>query len=383
MKYLSGKDIICFSHDWTADPLSKTHIARVLSKENRILWINSLANRSPTISNKDLSRIFLKIKAFVSENIKQVEPNIFVMNPLALPSYGNTTVREFNRWFLLHQVKNAIRKLGFTKPINLVFNPAAGLLARKLNESLLVYYCVDEYTAFTGVAPGLREVEEELCRKADLVIVSAVKLLISKRSYNSKTFLIRHGVDWEHFKSAIDTAEIHDEIKNLPHPIIGFHGLLADWIDYELIQKIAHHFQNGSVVLIGKTSIEAEKEVKKLKDFKNIHLLGRKPYDQLPKFCKGFDVAINPFRINELTLSANPLKIREYLAAGLQVVSTALPEVENLKYCLIAKNHDEFISKLEQALKNPTSREDISDSVKNESWNSKVAELDRIISEEK
>ncbi len=196
---LRGRDIVCFSHDWTGDPLSKTHLMRVLSKENRILWINALANRMPTTSTKDLSRIVKKLKSF-AEPVREVEPNIHVLNPLAIPAYGNEAVRKFNEKFLQRQVKKAMRNLGFKTPLNMVFNPAAGLLAGKIGESELIYYCVDEYTAFTGAAKGLREIEEDLFRKADLVVVSAEKLYESKKHFNPNTHIIRHGVDWKHFR---------------------------------------------------------------------------------------------------------------------------------------------------------------------------------------
>ncbi len=84
------------------------------------------------------------------------------------------------------------------------------------------------------------------------------------------------------------------------------------------------------------------KKIKILDDIPNIHFLGRKPYAELPAYCKGFDVALNPFEISELTLAANPLKVREYLAAGLQVVSTDIPEVRILKDCLVGENHAGF-----------------------------------------
>ena len=376
---LSGCDILCFSHDWTGDPLSKTHLMRVLSRENRILWINAIANRMPTTSSKDISRIFKKLKSF-TEPVREVEPNIFVLNPLAIPTYGNEAVRTFNQKFLVRQVRGAMKKLGFEKPINMVFNPAAGLLAGKLGEEKIIYYCVDEYTAFTGVASGLKEIEEELFRKADFVVVSAEKLLESKAKYNEKTFLIRHGTDWNHFRKSLDdTTKIPVEIANLPKPIIGFHGLLADWVDFALIKKVAEHFKNGSVVLIGKITVDATKKIKILNDIPNIHFLGRKPYTELPNYCKGFDVALNPFEISELTLAANPLKVREYLAAGLQVVSTDIPEVRILANCLIGENHSDFISKIEYVLANPKPREAVSDAIKQESWESKIEELRKIM----
>jgi glycosyltransferase involved in cell wall biosynthesis len=380
---LRGRDVLCFSHDWTGDPLSKTHLMRVLSRDNRILWVNAIANRMPTASGKDVSRIFKKLKAF-TEPLREVEKNIFVLNPLAIPTYGSVAVRKFNQSFLLSQVNGAMKKLKFQQPVNMVFNPAAGLLAGKLGEESLIYYCVDEYTAFTGAASGLKEIEEELFRKSDLVIVSAEKLLESKRKFNPNTFLIRHGTDWHHFRKALaEETRIPDEIRDLPKPVIGFHGLLADWVDFELIKKTAAHFRQGSIVLIGKIAVDAEQKIKILDGISNVHFLGRKPYADLPAFCKGFDVALNPFVVNDLTLAANPLKVREYLAAGLEVVSTDIPEVRILKHCRIGKTAEEFIAQIAAALENPQPRAPISDSIKNESWDAKIEELREVITKVK
>lgn len=372
---LRGRDILCFSHDWTGDPLSKTHLMRILARDNRILWVNAIANRMPTASKKDLSRIFKKVTAF-AEPVREVEANIFVLNPLAVPSYGSSAVRGFNQRFLLSQVRRAMKRLRFERPINMIFNPAAGLVAGKLDEESLIYYCVDEYTAFTGASKGLKEIEEHLFRTADLVVVSAEKLLESKKAFNKNTFLIRHGTDWAHFRTAIapDTA-VPAEIAGLPRPIVGFHGLLADWVDYELIGKIAQHFRSGSVVLIGKIAVDAEEKVKILDGVPNVHFLGRRPYGELPAFCKGFDVAINPFVINELTLAANPLKVREYLAAGVTTVSTDIPEVRILDHCLVARDHDEFIRMLDAAIETAKPRVAVSDSIGHESWDARVEEL--------
>jgi glycosyltransferase involved in cell wall biosynthesis len=376
---LRGRDILCFSHDWTGDPLSKTHLMRVLSQDNRILWINAIANRMPTTASKDVSRIYNKLRAF-TEPVREVEPNIFVLNPLAFPSYGNQAILRLNRGFLASQVKKAMRGLGFKNVVNMVFNPAAGMIAGRLGETELIYYCVDEYTAFTGASNGLREIERDLFRRADIVVVSAERLFESKKDLNPNTFLIRHGTDWRHFKTALEPSlQMPEDVTDLPRPIIGFHGLLADWVDYELVRKTAEKYPGGSVVLIGKIAVDAEQKVKILQDVPNIHFLGRKPYAQLPAYCKAFDVALNPFSINELTLAANPLKVREYLAAGLPVVSTDIPEVRVLDDCLVGIDHDDFIAKIGHALSYPKAREDVSDAIAHESWEAKVDELREII----
>ncbi len=371
---LRGRDMICFGHDWSGDPLSKTHIMRILARDNRVLWINSIGYRAPTASKSDVRRAWNKLKA-ATEPVREVEPNLFVLNPLAIPAYGLPWMRTVNRELLRVQIRRAMRRLRFARPINWVFTPTAAVVAGSLGESAIVYYCVDEFTAFTGIAGQLAALEAELIKRADLVIVSADKLLKSKSKHNPKTVLVRHGVDFEHFRKALDPAtEIPAEIANLPKPIIGYFGLMAeDWIDIPLMVEVAKHFKNGSMVLLGKVTTD----LRRLTELPNVHVLGRKPFSSLPAYSKGFDVAINPFPINDVTLSANPLKVREYLAAGLPVVSSRIPEVEVLGQCHIGDDPAGFIKGIEEALLDPGPKKARSESMRPESWEGRVEEIRR------
>lgn len=373
---LRGRDIVCFPQDWTGDPLSKTHLMRILARDNRVLWVNSIGLRAPSASVADASRAFQKI-ASAFEPIREVEPNLFVMSPFTIPAYGNSFLRGINQRSLLFQIRKAMRQLGFKRPVNYSFLPSAALLAGKLDEDLIIYHCVDEYAAFSDIeSKPILEMEESLLKKSDVVIVSADALYNSKIKHNQNTHLVRHGVDFTHFRKALDAeTKIPAEIADLPHPVIGFFGLIADWVDVELMAKTARHFSNGSLVVVGKSTTD----VSELEKLSNVYLLGRKPYSELPAYCKNFDVALNPFIVNELTISANPLKVREYLAAGLEVVSTDIPEVAILDFCRIGKSHEDFIRQVEAALKNPPPKTEISDSVKSESWEARVDELREII----
>jgi glycosyltransferase involved in cell wall biosynthesis len=345
---------------------------RLLARDNRVLWVNSIGYRTPTVSKADASRALKKLLA-VTIQVREVESNIFVLSPLAIPAYGKPSVRALNRRLLRYQVKRAMRQLGFKKPMNWVFNPPAAVIAGTLDEDQIIYYCVDEYTAFSGVSgQSMAEFENQLLRQADLAIVTSDRLLQSRRKINANTVLVRHGVDFTHFRRALDSETlVPADILDLPKPVIGFFGLIADWVDVDLMAEVAKHFSAGSMVILGK----ATTDISVLQSLPNVHVLGRKPYADLPAYCKGFDVALMPFRINELTLNSNPLKVREYLAAGLPVVSSPIPEVEVLGLCRIANGAVETIAEIEAALLDPGPSLARSDAVSGESWESRLDDI--------
>jgi glycosyltransferase involved in cell wall biosynthesis len=371
---LRGRDMLCFSHDWRGDPLSKTHLMRLLARDNRILWVNSIGYRAPAVSRRDLSRAVRKLAAVAARPLRQAEPNIHVLNPLVIPAYGRPWARAVNRWLLRHQVRRAMDRLGFRRPVNWVFNPAAAVVAGSLGEAQLIYYCVDEYGAFSGVdAEALASLELELMGKAGLVITSAAGLFASKRRHNPNTVLVRHGVDWHHFRRALDprTAPPPD-VAALPGPRLGYFGLIAqDWVDLGLIAHLARRLPHLSIVMLGHVAMD----VSPLRRFPNVHLLGHRPYESLPAYCRAFAAAMIPFPLNAATRNANPLKAREYLAAGLPVISTAVPEVEVLAGCRIGRTADDFVAQVEAALADPGPSVARSDSVRHESWEARLAEI--------
>jgi len=375
---LRDRDMLCFSHDWNGDPLSKTHLMRLLARHNRVLWVNSIGYRAPTASRRDLARAARKVLAAASP-LHQPEPNLHILNPLVIPAPSRSWARSFNRWFLRQQVLRAMRRLGFERPINWVFNPAAALTAGSLGEDLLVYYCVDEYGAFAGVhGESLRMMERELLTRSDLVITSSEQLWKAKREYHPATVLVRHGVDWRHFRGALDSdTQLPADLSRIPRPILGYFGLIAgDWVDLDLIAHTARKLPHVSIVMLGRVTMD----VSPLRGLRNVHLLGHRPYASLPGYCKGFDAAMIPFPISDVTLNSNPLKLREYLAAGLPVVSTAIPEVAATGACRIGRDADDFVDQVRAALQSPGPSCALSDAVRHESWEARLAEISSHIS---
>ena len=377
---LQGQDIICFANDWDSDPLSKKHIMTRLARRNRVLWVNSIGTRNPQASARDLRRATTKLRQSF-QGYKQVAENMFVFSPIAIPFHGNSLARRVNKQWLSWSVRRISKQLGFRDPITWTFLPSTAGVAGSMGERMVIYHCVDEFSEFTGTdKQALLDMERQLLQRADLTIVSSQPLLETKQIHNPNTFLVTHGVDIEHFRRACDpTTHAPRDILQLPAPVIGFFGLVADWVDLKLIRILALARPQWSLVLIGK----CDTDTKILEGLPNVHLLGKRDYRDLPAYCKGFSVAMLPFVINTLTLAANPLKLREYLAAGLPVVATAIPEAERLRGLVrTAATAAEFLQQIDGLLAGPCGPQmAISHSMDRESWDEKVSEMSRLASE--
>jgi len=370
--------IICFANDWSADPLSKKHLMMRFARRRRILWINSLNNRRPRIARKDMRRIWQKLSGF-GEGLSQVHESIWVLNPLYVPFHGNRTTRALNRWLLGLQIRKALSRLQIKGRITYTFVPTSADVVGTLGESRIVYHCVDEYAAFSDAGAEIAARERELLTKANVVIVSATALLEKKKGYNPQTYLVTHGVDYEFFRQAANpNTPIASELCSLRKPILGFIGLLADWVDLPLLAELARRRPDWSIVLVGR----ADTDLKVLEGLENIHLLGHRPYERLTEFLRGFDVALLPFVNNELTRNANPLKLREYMAAGLPVVACPIPEVARyagrVALASSAAEYEREISAiLQRAEGGPSAAR--SQQIADESWDAKAAEIEELL----
>jgi glycosyltransferase involved in cell wall biosynthesis len=383
---MRGESIVCFAKDWSEDPTSNNHVMKMLARDNEVLWLNSISTRAPDFkSGRDLGKIGKKLKSFAKGPI-DVEPGLHVYTPIVLPFPHSRVATAANGRILEASVSVLRNRFNMSRDFQLwSFIPTAVNYVGKLGESLVVYYCTDEWSHFSYVdGEKIVAMEKELCQRADIVFTTAKTLLERKKAYNPETHLASHGVDVAHFAKALDPkTDVAPEIAHLKGPVIGFVGLIQDWVDTDAIAYLAEKRPDWNFVVIGKSLVDVS-HLKK----PNVHLLGRKAYADLPPYMKRFDVGLIPFRLNELTRNVNPIKLREYFSAGLPVVSSDIPEVrmyadnefgdkEGALGCGVYGSHEELLSMCEKALAadSPAARKRRSQAMLAETWEKKVEAL--------
>lgn len=378
---LSHESIVCFAKDWSEDPTSNNHVMRMLARDNKVLWLNSISTRTPKLtSGRDLKKIRDKLVSF-TKGPKKIDVGaangglLEVYTPIVLPLPHNPVATALNEQILKQSIGLLRRHRGMRDFQLWSFIPTAEKYFGKMGESFRVYYCTDEWSHFSYVDKDkIMAMERSLIEKADIVFCTAQTLVERKKQYNPETHLASHGVDWAHFAKSLDPkTKVADEIAHLKGPVIGFVGLIQDWVDLGAIAYMAERHPDWSFVIVGKPLVDTSK----LAQYKNVMLVGRKPYEELPSYTKKFDVALIPFVINELTRNVNPIKLREYFSAGLPVVSSDMPEVRYYDECLIARSNEDYDALVQKALRedSPERRRARSEAMKKETWEEKVKAL--------
>ncbi|HEY3740211.1 MAG TPA: UDP-galactopyranose mutase, partial [Bryobacteraceae bacterium] len=193
----------------------------------------------------------------------------------------------------------------FYTPMALEFFPET------ISPSAVIYDCMDELSMFRDAPKELCVLEDHLLNRADVVFTGGVSLFEAKRRSHPSVHAFPSGVDVLHFAKARSLPDEYKELENIPHPRLGYAGVIDERIDLALIDEAAARRPNWQFVMIGPT---AKISPDSLPRRENIHWLGMKDYQELPKYFAGWDVAIMPFALNDATRFISPTKTLEYLA---------------------------------------------------------------------
>ncbi len=241
----------------------------------------------------------------------------------------------------------------------------------------VVYDCMDELSAFRYAPPSLPMREQLLLSEADVVFTGGPRLYAAKSGEHPNVHCFGCGVDTAHFGRALDEAlDIPMDIATLPRPLLGYVGVIDERLDYALLARLAST-RPWSVVMVGPAvKVNADE----LPRGSNLHWLGGRPYDALPAYLKGFDVALMPFALNDATAFINPTKTLEYMAAGRPIVSTPIADVVHQFASIvgIASTPDDFIARCEQPVDRQRIRRGI-DYAATRSWDATVEQMEALV----
>jgi UDP-galactopyranose mutase len=239
----------------------------------------------------------------------------------------------------------------FGEQVAWFYTPMMLRWADHLDPAAIVYDCMDELSMFRGAPPELIQREKELFERADLVFTGGQSLYEAKRDKHRAVYAFPSSIDVRHFEKALTITDEPADQKNIPHPRIGFCGVIDERTDIDLLTKIAELKPDWHYVMVGPIVKVDEAD---LPHRDNIHYLGGKNYNELPAYIGGWDVAMMPFALNDSTRFISPTKTPEYLAAGRPVVSTAIRDVVRpygeKGLVQIAATPEEFVSAIETAM---------------------------------
>jgi glycosyltransferase involved in cell wall biosynthesis len=421
-KRLRGREIVCVGFaDWSTELwTNQQHLMSRLARENRVLFVESLGLRRPQLAGRDLARIARRLRSGLAP--PRAADGLHVLSPLVLPLHRHAAVRALNRRLLRAQVRRAARRLGLRRPILWAYVPQAEALIEALDPELVVYHCVDDIAAQAGVdTESFRAAERRFTARADLVLASAPALAARMRELSENVLYAPNVADTELFARALapdspdplastpdplastpdplastpdplastpdPLASTPDPLAStpdpamtaLPRPRIVFTGaIVAKKLDVPLLAALARARPGWSFALVGPIGMgDPGTDVSALAAEPNIHLLGTRTYAQLPAVLRAADAGLIPYARNALTKSIFPMKVYEYLAAGLPVVATPLPALSDVAEIATASDAEGIARLLEQAIAadGPARRAERSRAAAAHSWERRLEEI--------
>ena len=360
-KCLEGHSIIYFGPGkWEGMWRNRHQLMSRFALQNRVIYVE------PIFTIHKLRKQLRQGCRGVSEiwhdarhtGVTRAAENLYIYHsPTYIPISGRFPLDKITWWVWNLLFKQTMKRLGFIRPIIWLSQPNMSCFIGNFNEKLIIYHVVDEYLAYQGMTAEGRESlehsEQQLLKKADMVIVVSEKLKKSKGAHNEYTFLVQNGVDYESYNNALlGNDSLPDDIVQLPRPIIGYSGLISQRLDLGLIENIAIAHPEWSVAFIGMVDDRGcESMMNRLRQMKNVHFLGVKNITQVPYYVKEFNVGIIPYKIDEETESLSALKLYDFMAIGMPIVTTDFPDATKFKNVVrVADSKENFTVHIENAL---------------------------------
>lgn len=373
--------ILCFAGDnyWYSNPHSRYHLMHALHRRGHaILWVNSIGMNMPKVRRSGLlKRVVIKLKSW-ARWLGKAEDGFHVLTPIALPLFGNRTLEAFNDRWLAFQVDLARRLVGFRKPLVFASIPSFAMILDRLPHDGLIYYYSDKYDAYRDITAreAISRRDRFLFERADAVFCASDKIHAGLDGDRPHVYVLPHAVDFRHFHAAVESTPVEPaDLREVPHPRIGYFGSITDSNDQEMILHAAQAAPDLHFVMIGRVL----GDYSALQALPNLHFLGFKDYRELPAYGAHFDAAFMCWKMTDWIRHSNPLKTKEYLSMGLPVVSVRIEQLERefADHVEFADDGEQLLAGVRRALAgdSPERRAARIEAVRGESWDARVAEM--------
>lgn len=374
--------IVCLSSiDWDFIWQQNQEIMSRFAKAGTpVLFIENTGIRAPGL--RDMPRIWARFRNWwrSAEGFREIAPNLIVLSPLLLPFPYSRLARWVNSRLIARSITAWMRATRRNAPVLWTFLPTPLVhdIIADLEPALVVYYYTANFAASSAGARGVAESEDKLLRRADIVFVTSKALRARALEFREQAHFVPMGVDFETFEvQRQNSGKEPDDLAAIPHPRFIYVGGLHHWVDFEMLAGIAAARPGWHLVLIG----PKQTELTAVESLHNVHVLGPRPFGELPRYLVAADVGLIPYRQAKYTESVYPTKLNEYLAAGIPVVSTALPEV--LAYAKeypgsvhLAETTEDFEEVMQEALADAAAgRERRIAAARRNGWVERVAEM--------
>ncbi len=339
----------------------------------QVLYVESIGIRAPGINADDLKRLFKRLKK-VAFPLRRVKKNIWVLSPIAVPFFhAHWAIKFINQNLLGIYIAIISWYLNLNHPIVWTYHPYVLQTLSHIRHKNLIYHCVDDLSGVPGIdILGFEKEEYRLLRRAAAVFVTSKELLKKCLKVNIRSYYFSNVVDLDHFVVARYDGDIPKDLEVIPEPRIGYIGALSDFkLNFELLKELISKKPDWNWVFIGE-EIEGQRNkiCEELKKKHNVFFLGYKPYIDLPKYLRGLNVGILPTLINKYTNSMFPMKLYEYIASGVPVVSTKLKIFEeDIIGVISAENSELFLLGIQSQLdRGRFMNDEILESLQEKTW---------------
>lgn len=306
-------------------------LANYLARRHRVYYVDYPYTWRDWImyrKNQEFSRRKPYFKRSGSGCMETPNPNlkILIVPPVASINFiPEGTVYRLLLRLVEKTIRNRIRQvLKHDEIEDFIFINSFNFHYPKVSEGLFpkltIYHCVDPLVVDYDLRHG-RTSEEQLVRNSDVVICTSKQLFKEKARLNPNCYFVPNAADISHSAKALDkSVQVHSSLIAVRKPVIGYFGNIERRMDFELLQDVIHSNPDKSFVFAGPVSCDDIPEW--FFTAPNIHLTGSIPYDEMPAVLKGLDVAMIPFKKDQVSATIFPLKLFEYLGAGRPVVAT-------------------------------------------------------------